>query len=178
MVVHTLGSRMVVFTSTLLICDRNAASPRLTTWFVTLGLRHTFALWQRALALVESLLVHTRSLRLGRCRKKLPLCDPEPVLSNPYQPPDLPPSAAPSRWLRSVITALLVWCCFIFLASALGAFLSFYTGKAAELPNWNGWSYLMFSAKEGAMFGAILSWPLAIIALILSLLASRRSRTP
>ena len=35
---------------------------------------HTFAFWQRALALVESLLVQTRSLRSGRCRKHLPLC--------------------------------------------------------------------------------------------------------
>ena len=39
----------------------------------TLGLRHTLALWQRALALVQFLEVQTRSLRLGRCRKNLPL---------------------------------------------------------------------------------------------------------
>jgi len=70
------------------------------------------------------------------------------------------------------VFAILVWCCFIVLASALGGFLSFYTGKAEELPKWNGWSYLIFSAKEGAMFGAILTWPLAIIALVFSFFSS------
>ena len=39
----------------------------------TLGLRHTFALWQRALALVQFPLFRHRSLRLWRCRKNLPL---------------------------------------------------------------------------------------------------------
>ena len=29
-----------------------------------------------------------RSLRLGRCRKNLPLCGPELSLSNPYSPPN------------------------------------------------------------------------------------------
>ena len=37
---------------------------------------HTFALWQRALALVQSFVLLYRPLRLGRCRKNLPLCAP------------------------------------------------------------------------------------------------------
>jgi len=106
------------------------------------------------------------------------LGDPELTLSNRHQSTELSASVAPSRWLRPVVVALLVWCCLIFLASALGALLSFYTGKAAELPKWNGWSYLVFSAKEFAMMGAILSSPFAVIAFVVSLLASRRSKTP
>ena len=34
---------------------------------------HTFLAWRRGLALVQSLVVRCRSLRLGRCRKNLPL---------------------------------------------------------------------------------------------------------
>ena len=41
----------------------------------TLGLRHTFLVWRRGLDLIESLVVQTRSLRLRRCRKNLPLWD-------------------------------------------------------------------------------------------------------
>lgn len=42
----------------------------------TLGLRHTFHLCQRGLALVQYPSFRHRSLRLGRCRKNLPLCEP------------------------------------------------------------------------------------------------------
>jgi hypothetical protein len=38
-----------------------------------LGLRHTFQLCQRGLGLVQFSLFRHRSLRLGRCRKTLPL---------------------------------------------------------------------------------------------------------
>ena len=41
----------------------------------TLGLRHTLALWQRAMALVQFPQFRHRSLRSGRCRKNLPLAD-------------------------------------------------------------------------------------------------------
>ena len=41
----------------------------------TLGLRHTFRVWPRGLALVQFPLFKHRSLRLGRCRKNLPLHD-------------------------------------------------------------------------------------------------------
>ena len=41
----------------------------------TLGLRHTFLVWSRGLALVQSLWFRHRSLRSGRCRKNLPLCE-------------------------------------------------------------------------------------------------------
>ena len=40
----------------------------------TLGLRHTLALWQRAMALVQFPQFRYRSLRSGRCRKNLSLC--------------------------------------------------------------------------------------------------------
>jgi hypothetical protein len=39
----------------------------------TPGLRHTFHVWRRGLALVQFLVAQTRSLRSGRCRKNLPL---------------------------------------------------------------------------------------------------------
>ena len=99
-------------------------------------------------------------------------------MGNPYQPPnasmsDPQPSVMPSRLWRSVIVASAVWCCFIGLAAMFGGILSLFTGKADELPTWNGWSYLAFSVKEGTMFGVILTWPFALIAFVLSYIASR-----
>ena len=49
----------------------------------TLGLRHTLTLWQRPMALVQSLQFSHRSLRSGRCRKNLPLGDQDHMELNP-----------------------------------------------------------------------------------------------
>ena len=70
--------------------------------------------------------------------------------------------------------AVFVWFFLIALASIFGGFMSFFTGKAEELPKWNGWSYLFFSAKAGAMMGAILTLPIALITFVVSCLATCR----
>ena len=57
----------------------------------TLGLRHTFALWQRALALVQFPLFRHRSLRLWRCRKNLPLGGRDQTLCELFAPRNLRP---------------------------------------------------------------------------------------
>ena len=75
-------------------------------------------------------------------------------------------------WQPAIVSAA-VWCCCIGLAAMFGGILSFFTGKADELPKWNGWSYLAFSLKEGAMFGVILAWPFAMIAFVVSYLWTR-----
>ena len=53
--------------------------------------------------------------------------------------------------------------------------MSFYTGKAEELPKWNGWPYLVFSVKEFAVMGVIVTWPLAVIIAFVILVASNRA---
>ena len=98
-------------------------------------------------------------------------------MRNPHQSPRLQAPTLPTRWLRSLGLAVLVWCFFIALATAFGGVMSFGTGKAEELPKWNGWFYLCFCAKEGAIFGTILTWPLALIAFVVSWLAWRPERT-
>ncbi|QDV17325.1 hypothetical protein Pan153_19600 [Gimesia panareensis] len=45
------------------------------------------------------------------------------------------------HWKRlcgSTLIALVVWICCIGLSALLGARLSYYTGKADEIPKWNG----------------------------------------
>jgi hypothetical protein len=75
-----------------------------------------------------------------------------------------------TSWWRGAIRAscitFLVWLCFIVAAAILGGLSSFYTGRAEELPKWNGWAYLIFSVKEGAMFGALVTWPLALVVFV------------
>ena len=69
--------------------------------------------------------------------------------------------------------AFALWCCLVGLAAILGARLSYYTGRAHEIPKWNGWSYLIFSVKEFALIGAILALPFAMITFAISYLVSR-----
>ena len=99
-------------------------------------------------------------------------------MSNPYQPPPVSAPPRSSRWLRSVVISMCVWVFFILLASAFGGLSSFYTGKAGEIPKWNGLSYFLFSAKEGAMMGAILTCPCAAIAFVVSYFASGTTKGP
>jgi hypothetical protein len=71
---------------------------------------------------------------------------------------------------------MCVWFVFILLASAFGGLTSFFTGKAAELPKWNGLHYLLFCAKEGAMMGVIVTWPCGVIAFVVSYFASATTK--
>jgi len=75
------------------------------------------------------------------------------------------------RIVTAVTVSAIVWVCLIIAASGFGGMMSLYTGEAAELPKWNGWAYFFFSAKEGAMLGAVLSLPLVIIVFILAWVA-------
>jgi hypothetical protein len=72
--------------------------------------------------------------------------------------------------IRAFRFALLVWVCCIAAAAITGGLASFWTGRTEELPKWNGWSYLVFCGKEGAILGAILTWPLALFVLVVRLL--------
>ena len=52
----------------------------------SLGLRHTFLGWSRGLALVYFSYFRHHSLRLGRCRKNLPLCDSIELMNTKNEP--------------------------------------------------------------------------------------------
>lgn len=69
--------------------------------------------------------------------------------------------------------AAAAWCCYIGLAAILGGILSFCTGYTEEIPKWNGWSYLIFSMKEGAMLGIVLTCPAALIVFFISYFSTR-----
>lgn len=81
-----------------------------------------------------------------------------------------------AHFLHAILAGVVTWSSLIVLASILGAVASCYTGKASELPKWNGWQYLLFSAKEFAKFGAVLSGPVAVAAF--GFAALRRSELP
>jgi hypothetical protein len=74
-------------------------------------------------------------------------------------------TAPKRRWfrLRPTTIAISVWLSLTAAATALGGFASLYTGKASDLPQWNGWSYLLFCAREGAMVGGTLALPIALV---------------
>jgi hypothetical protein len=56
-----------------------------------------------------------------------------------------------------------------------GAVMSLFTGKADDLPQWNGVSYMVFCAKEGFLFGAIVAFPVALICCFILLLIRKRN---
>ena len=85
----------------------------------TLGLRHTFDVWQRSLALVQSSVVRHRSLRLGRCRKNLPLYAAGKSV-NPY---DAPKSTESETTVRAKF-ARFVFGAFVVVAFVAGIVLS------------------------------------------------------
>ena len=76
--------------------------------------------------------------------------------------------------MRPLIIAVIVWLVLIAAASILGGYSSLYTGIASELPKWNGWSYLLFCAREFAILGAVLTLPVAVLVFIGAWMASRR----
>jgi hypothetical protein len=76
--------------------------------------------------------------------------------------------------MRPILIAIVVWMGLIGAAAAFGGFMSLYTGKASELPKWNGWSYLIFCAEQGAMFGAVLTWPIALVVFFVARVGSRQ----
>jgi len=78
------------------------------------------------------------------------------------------------RFLSNPIAlAVVVWLVLVAAAAVFGAVMSLFTGNARETPTFNGLSYALFSAKEFAMFGAILATPVALIVLVVALLRRR-----
>ena len=74
----------------------------------------------------------------------------------------------------AAFAAFLVWLALVGVSATFGGLTSLFTGDSKQLPTWNGWSYFLFCAKEGAMFGAILTWPIALIAFVVALIVFRR----
>lgn len=68
--------------------------------------------------------------------------------------------------MRSLTLAARIYFGLILLAAFGGALSSFFTGKARDLPQWNGWSYLIFCVKEFAFFGAMMAFPIFILTLV------------
>jgi hypothetical protein len=68
------------------------------------------------------------------------------------------------RWLVATKVAVCVWSGIVVAAGVFGAVMSRFTGDSTELPKWNGLDYLLFSAMEGAMIGAVLATPIAAVA--------------
>jgi hypothetical protein len=86
---------------------------------------------------------------------------------NPYQAPD--EQAMQRRYVsKPLIMAATTWFIQVGLAVLLGAIASLYTGRAEELPNWNGWSYMFFSARDFAMVGMVVALPMTLIVLCLT----------
>jgi hypothetical protein len=52
-----------------------------------------------------------------------------------------------------------------------GASMSLFTGRAEELPKWNGFDYMLFCAREGAMLGTVAALPLAATAFMFAWIA-------
>jgi ABC-type Fe3+-siderophore transport system permease subunit len=76
--------------------------------------------------------------------------------------------------MRALVTALSLWLILIAIAAMFGGLTSFITGKSADLPQWNGWSYLFFSVKEGALFAILLTWPLPLFLFLVFWFGSNR----
>ena len=79
--------------------------------------------------------------------------------------------------MRALLIGIIAWLGFIVAGAVFGAFLSLGTGTRSELPKWNGWSYLVFVVKEGAMAGVELTWPIALLVFIVALV-KRQSKGP
>jgi hypothetical protein len=75
--------------------------------------------------------------------------------------------------MRALLISIAVWFDLILVGATWGGLGSFYTGKASELPKWNGWNYFWFAAKEGAIISSILSFPIAVIAFLIIWSATR-----
>jgi hypothetical protein len=78
---------------------------------------------------------------------------------------------------RALLVGFCAWLGLILLGAAFGGLLSFGTGATTELPKWNGWSYFAFSAREGASFAAIVTWPVGLIVVVVSLQWRRVARS-
>jgi hypothetical protein len=68
--------------------------------------------------------------------------------------------------------AAITWFVIAAVATVIGALLSFGTGDSNELPQWNGMEYLVFMSLGGALAGALVGMPFALIVLIASLLTA------
>jgi hypothetical protein len=70
---------------------------------------------------------------------------------------------ARSRVALAAKVTTLAWLCVLGAGFALGGVASTYTGKASELPKWNGLDYFLFCGKEFAMLAGAISLPFAVM---------------
>jgi hypothetical protein len=98
---------------------------------------------------------------------------------NPYESPLAPEAKTPqsrsglvSGVIGSAVVGVMTWLGLIAAAAAFGSLTSLYTGQSSELPKWNGWSHFVFCAKDGAMFGFVLTWPIAVIVFLVGAVRS------
>ncbi len=66
----------------------------------------------------------------------------------------------------------VTWIVIAAFAAVIGALLSFGTGDSDALPQWNSMEYLVFMSLGGALVGAMVGMPLALIVFIASVLTS------
>lgn len=106
------------------------------------------------------------------------------MILNPYETPReqniRPESQTISftiRVVRCLVIGVLVWLGLTVAAAGFGGLMSLGAEEVSELPKWNGWSYFTFSVKEGAMFGVVLTWPIALIVFLVAMVRSRRPAT-
>lgn len=76
--------------------------------------------------------------------------------------------------MRPLAVAATVWFSLTIIAAICGGVLSMFTGKAGNLPQWNGWPYFIFCTKEGMLFGQLIAFPAAILALVVAWIISRK----
>jgi hypothetical protein len=74
---------------------------------------------------------------------------------------------------RALSFGIIAWVGLVLAGAVVGRLLSFGTGTASELPKWNGWSYLAFSAREGARAAEVLTWFVALVVFVVSLVWRR-----
>jgi hypothetical protein len=77
------------------------------------------------------------------------------------------------RWLVATKVAVCVWSGIVVAAGVFGAVMSRFTGDSTELPKWNGLDYLLFSAMESVMIGAVLATPIAAVTLCIARVCTR-----
>lgn len=75
--------------------------------------------------------------------------------------------------MRSLWMTLSVWLALAACGACLGGVLSCYTGKAGDLPQWNGWDYFLFCMREWFAFGAIFTIPIAVAVFLVFVIQRR-----
>lgn len=80
--------------------------------------------------------------------------------------------------MLAFLISVTLWLGCIGAGAVLGAHLSFYSGERSQLPKWNGWDYLLFSAKESAILCGIFGIPIAVIAFCMAWFVASSQSSP